>query len=680
MASTSRRIEDIIDPKTGFVRGTNRYIGGIVTSHGGMLARAQKKSNNGQDAQILDESLDNFKKPNSDLDVKQKICKAGETVPIVFGKRVNNIGGIWIQPNLIKAGTESFVQKLLYVISQGDIAGTPSKATTYTGLNKLTFLDNASSITLTNIYNSPATLAASPTTCPINGTGLFCGNDIYTFLNPVVKSSGSSLERGIDLAADFAGFKDLTIGSGDTSNTTFLATFQVFDSETGTNVTTAYFNAIGLPSTTEFRFNARFDSNFNIIGGRTVGTVDTTFAALEPPLTGSALSSVLQVSGGRTLFTFKWTVTSLDNQTNTSNPATTGTLEGIQQEVTISNNSTLQNSSNNNSSFADITFLATSGTLYQEPSSGTFPTTTKQLYIFYDQGVKVDLYSAGLSGSNYTNAASNQFIDLAMYLFKIYKKVDGTNTADIVAPVKISNLQSLSSFCSNNNMFFNGIVSKSVNIVEFISTFAPYYFLAFLSVGGRYEFAPLLPINNSNQIDTTAITPVVTFTETNIIPGSFKKDFFSVEDRRNFIANCIYTQCTPTDVARRKTVSVKLTATDLDSPTEQFDMSDCCEDVNHAILYAKYELARRKHSTHNISFATTLLTTSVIPTNIIKVQLQRKNSVGDDRTEIEYYQITSITYDNNGVSNVEATHFPLNTSNIAVISNEVTSGSFTILQ
>lgn len=133
-------------------------------------------------------------------------------------------------------------------------------------------------------------------------------------------------------------------------------------------------------------------------------------------------------------------------------------------------------------------------------------------------------------------------------------------------------------------------------------------------------------------------------------------------------------------MARRKTVSVKLATTDLDAPTEQFDMSDCCEDVNHAILYAKYHLARRKHSTHSISFATTLLTTSVIPTNIIKVQLQRKNSVGDDRTEIEYYQITDITYDNNGISNVEAVHFPLNNSNISLISNEITTGSFTVLQ
>lgn len=677
--SSSRPISEIIDPKTGFVKGTNKYIGGIVTSRTALLARSQRKGKSGQDGLILDESLDNFKKPNADLDVKQKIAKAGETVPIVFGKRANNIGGVWIQPSLVKAGSTSFVQKLLYVISQGEIASSPDKSTTYTGLKKLIFLDNASSITLTNIYNSAATLASAPTTCPINSAGLYCGNDIYSYLDPIVKSSGSTLELPLDLR-NASGITTKTHGTGDTTNTTFLVTLQVFDAETGANITTSYFNFVGISPTTTFIFNANYDSNFNVIGGKAVGTIDTSFSSLTPPPTGSDLQNLLQVSGGRTVFVFKNTVTSVNNQTNTSNPASTGTLDGVQAEKLVSNNATTQNSSNNNSSFADITFLATSGTLYEEPSSGTFPTTTKQLYVFYNEGVKVDLYSLGLSGSNYNVGASNQFIDLAMYLFKIYKKIDGTNTADIVAPVKLTNLQSLSTFCTNNNMFFNGIISKSVNIIEFISTYAPYYFLAFLSVGGRYEFAPILPINNSNQIDQTAITPVVTFTESNILPNSLEKKYFSVEDRRNFIANCVYTNCVPTEVARRKTVSVKLTSTDLDAPTEQFDMSDCCVDVNHAILYAKYELARRKHSTHSISFATTLLTTSVIPTDIIKIQLQRKNSVGDDRTEIEYYQITDITYDNNGISNVEAVHFPLNNSNVSVISNEIINGSFTVLQ
>ena len=72
--STSRPISEVIDPKTGFVKGTNRYIGGIVTSKGGFALRQQRKSTNGQDGLILDESLDNFKKPNADLDIKQKIA------------------------------------------------------------------------------------------------------------------------------------------------------------------------------------------------------------------------------------------------------------------------------------------------------------------------------------------------------------------------------------------------------------------------------------------------------------------------------------------------------------------------------------------------------------------------------------------------------------------------------
>ena len=683
MTSSSRKISNLINSR-GFVKGTNRYIGGVVTSRGGLIkAQSQKKSQVGQDAQILDESLENFKKPNSDLDVSQKIAKTGETVPIVFGKRVNNIGGVWMQPSLIKAGTATYVQKLLYVISQGEIVSSPTKSRSFTGLRKLSFLDDTS-ITLTHIYSTAASLATSPNSCPISGTGLFCGNDIYTYLDPIYKaSSGSNLQNRPDFEKDYYGIKYKTLGTGDTNQITFVMSLQVFDAETGANVTTAYQNYIG-SSDMQFGFNQRFE-NGSFAGGNPVGTIvdfngQFNNGALFAPLTGTNLANLKQVSGGRTKFIFKWTHVITYNPVIPGQPASTGTLEGIQQENTIGTSTVIQNTSNNNSSFADITFLATSGNLYETPSSGTFPSTTKQLYIFYEQGVKVDLFSAGLSGSSYTQGASNQFIDLAMYLFKLYKKIDGNNTATIVAPVELSNLQSLSTFCTNNSMFFNGIISKSVNIVDFITQTSPYYFLSFLSVGGKYQFAPILPINGSNQIDTTALTPTMTFTEANIIQGSFNKGYLSVEDRREFIANCIYTECIPTEVARRKTVSVRFSTSALDAPTEQFDMSDFCADVNHAILYAKYELARRKHSTHVINFSTPLLTTTLIPTNIIKLQLQRKNSVGDDRTEIEYYQVSSITYDDDGVSNIEAAHFPLDTNNKSEISLEITTGTFTVLQ
>ena len=98
------------------------------------LAQQQKNAKIGQDLNIIDESLQNFKKPNSDLDVKQRIASTGETVPIVFGKRVNNIGGVWVQPSLLKAGTFEFRQSYLFAISQGEIVGTPSKGTSYTGI------------------------------------------------------------------------------------------------------------------------------------------------------------------------------------------------------------------------------------------------------------------------------------------------------------------------------------------------------------------------------------------------------------------------------------------------------------------------------------------------------------------------------------------------------------------
>ena len=655
----------------------------FIKNFSAFSAQSQRKSNVADDSFVLDESLENIKKPNADLDVSQKIAKAGETVPLVFGKRANNIGGIWLQPSIIKAGTQSFVQKLLFVISQGEIVSSPEKSKAFTGLNKIAFTSNASSISLSHIYNSAATLAANLNSCPINSAGLYCGNDIYTYLSELHKPSGDHFEKSADYEKDYLGYRMKTFGTGDTSNIVFFVTRQVFDAETGANVTNAWATYTGYPANQQFSINQSYNSSTGRYQGRAVGTVESFFGSnntLLAPLSGSNLAALKQVSGGRTKFVFKYTFVSITNQHDTQLPASTGTLDGVQGEFTIGTSATIQNTSNNNSSFADITFLASSGNLYETPASGTFPTTTKQIYIFYEQGVKVDLYSAGLSGSSYTQGASNQFIDLAMHLFKLYKKIDGNNTANIVAPVKISNLQALSTFCTNNSFFYNGVISKAVNIVEFISKISPYFFLSFLSVGGKYEFSPILPINNSNQLETGAISPVMTFTETNIIQETFSKQYLSVEEKRNFVANCIYTNCIPTEVARRKTVSVKFTTTDLDAPTEQFDMSDFCTDANHAIQYAKYELSKRKHTTHTISFSTPLITTSLIPTNIIKLQTVRNNSVGDNRTEIEYYQITSISYDTNGVSNIEASHFPLNNSNVSQITNELLTGSYTVLQ
>ena len=58
MGSTVRNISDLLDNK-GFVRGTNRYIGGVVTSRGGLgKARSQDKS------KVNQNNNENIKEPS----------------------------------------------------------------------------------------------------------------------------------------------------------------------------------------------------------------------------------------------------------------------------------------------------------------------------------------------------------------------------------------------------------------------------------------------------------------------------------------------------------------------------------------------------------------------------------------------------------------------------------------
>ena len=97
---------------------------------------------------------------------------------------------------------------------------------------------------------------------------------------------------------------------------------QVFDAETGDNVTTAYQTFIGV-SNMEFSYNQRY-SGSTLVGGKTVGTIEDFVAEnsgqLLPPINAttvaagdysqSILDGLLAISGGRTKFIFKYTFVS----------------------------------------------------------------------------------------------------------------------------------------------------------------------------------------------------------------------------------------------------------------------------------------------------------------------------------------------------------------------------------
>jgi len=629
-----------------------------------------------------DRSPSNRKTPNADLGEQQKIATAGETVPILFGKRVSNKGGVWIQPSLVKAGSYFFKGSFLFPISQGEIVSSPVKHRVWIGLRNMAFLTDQT-ITISNIYNSAATLAGSPGTCPVLGAGMYCGSETYSYLTEVFSTSGTQTAREDWIGTSYYGFRRVAKGTGDTTNTAFRATVEIFDNVTGADLTSAYWAYLGLPTTTQVLTNAVVTSTGIITGGYGIGIVQDYIDGTNIPA-GTALGyiappdPVLAAIGSSGSVTWKYTATTIDNQINPSLPATTGTLDGVQEEFVISKYANPSSTPTaDNSSYADITFLKVVGDIYDPPEEGSYPTTTRQLSIYYEQGVKVNLYSVNASGS--TQGASNQLVDLAMYLFTILKRNTAGTTPDVAAPILTSNLPTIASFCNQYSLHFNGIISESLNVIELIGETAPFFLLSFLSTGGQYRFAPVLPINGSQQINLSALTAAATFTEEEILPGSFGKTYISAADKTDVNCVLLYRENDPDAIGTQQTVQVRYSGVTLDAPPEQFDMTDFCSNRDHAIIYAKHYLARRKYTAHIIDFETTLDTTGLIPTDIIKIERQRISSAGDNRTETDYYQITSIDHNTDGTTSIEASQFPVNGSMVPIISNEVVNGSFTVI-
>lgn len=641
-----------------------------------LAARAQKKSPVGESAVANDNLPTKSKKPQPDISKEQTVATAGDTVPIVFCKRVSNAGGTWIQPPMIKTGSNNFVGSFLYVISQGEMASSPAKHYAWVGNRNIKFLPDQT-ITLTHYYETVSTLAAATNTCPINSGNIYCGLNTYSYLEALVKA-GTDTFRVPDSKNFYNRRRTITRGTGDTTNAVFKTSFAsltIFDNATGADVTATVFTALGItsPATTFQYYNLNFATNIPFAAG-TISTIPS--SGLTAP--NAAAWTTLGLTGAPT---FVYENIALVNPYNTALPASTGTLEGTQREWFLSEyaDPAAPPSTADYTNFADITFLEINGNIYDAPEDGTYPTTTRQICLYYENGVNVDLYSGGLVSGQYAVGPSNQFVDFAMLLFTQLKRANGSATFDIAMPIHVTNMQNLATFANQYGLHFNGMLEQSVNVIDYISSTAPFFLLSFISVGGQYRLEPLLPLNGSYAIKTTAITPVIVFDEDNILPGSYSKVYFNLDERRNVRVSLLWREADPLIIGIQRTTSIRYTATVSDAPIVQYDMTDFCTSAAHATMYGKYELARRKHSTHSISLQTSLITTALKPADIIEVQRQRVNSAGDSRTEIDHYQVTDIKHETFGITSITAEHFPLDANDVSVISDEILNGSFEVI-
>jgi hypothetical protein len=633
-----------------------------------LAARAEKAS-----LKVTNDALPTkSKKPQTDLSKQQVISAAGDTIPIIFCKRVNTIGGAWVQPPMIKTGTNNFIGSFLYVISQGEMDSNPNKHYSWVGTNNIKFLADQT-ITLTHYYESIETLESAINTCPITSGNIYCDLNSYSYILANITTGNVTYRLPDDIRTNYWRTRQITYGTGDVTNARFQLFFSdltVYDNITGADITTTYLTNIGItnPASTKVTFISHGAGQF--------------FSNPSPfPTYNSPDPTFFDIFGSTGSITYVYENITINNQFNVALPVSTGTLTSIRTEIHISkySNPNAPLATADYTNFADITFLEINGNIYDPPTEGSFPTSTKQISLYYDNGINVDLYSGGLISGQYANGPSNQFVDLAMHLFTLIKRANGSTTSDIALPMDVTNFTILANFCTNTGLLFNGIVDQSINIIDYISKTAPFFLLIFISSNGQYSLKPALPLNASNLIKSTALTPSEIFNEANIIPGSFSKTFFNLEERRNVSISLMWREVNPTVIGLQRTTTVRYPTSSIDVITVQYDMTDFCTSAAHAIIYGKYELARRKYSTHSISFASPLLTNNLLPSDIIKVERQRINSVGDNRSEENWYQIINIKHQPSGSSIIQAEHFPVNASNIAIISNEVLNGTFEVI-
>ena len=167
-------------------------------------------------------------------------------------------------------------------------------------------------------------------------------------------------------------------------------------------------------------------------------------------------------------------------------------------------------------------------------------------------------------------------------------------------------------FCNANQLYWDGVISNTSNVREFLFSQAGYQLLDFTILGGQFSLYPSLPFKSDYTIDFDAKAGAsnfqikALFTDGNV--RNFRTTFLSPEERQLFIAELKYRQEKRNGFPETKLTRVRLADFEggyYRDPVEVFDMTQFCTTRDHAIKFAKYALRTRQLVDHSVSFETT---------------------------------------------------------------------------
>ena len=291
----------------------------------------------------------------------------------------------------------------------------------------------------------------------------------------------------------------------------------------------------------------------------------------------------------------------------------------------------------------------------------------RQVHCFIRGGVRVQRLIDSVTGP------SNNVADLLLYLLRNCSKVPDAmiDTAD--------SFPAAATFTNANGFWFNGIVSQSTNLLDWVNDTLPYFLLRQTRIGGKEALVPLLPTNADGTINTGPVDWAFTFTSEHVIPGSFEIIYTPLADRKPFCALALWRQQDDLGIPVMRTAEVRYAGTAIDGPFEQHDLSKFCASENHAVKVGAYIVSPRKHITHRLRLGVKpdAYNPTLAAGDLVRVTLERAPSTGPSSLHDYLYEVDRIGKSVSGEVLLELTHFPVDANGASVVAQEVAAATGT---
>jgi hypothetical protein len=309
-----------------------------------------------------------------------------------------------------------------------------------------------------------------------------------------------------------------------------------------------------------------------------------------------------------------------------------------------------------------------SGGSYRGMSTGSFINSApegdtrwnRQVHMFIRGGMHVPrLLQSGVGPSN--NVA-----DLMLWLLR---KTGRTPEALI----DLDAFETAAQFTKQNDFRFDGVLSQSSNLEDFIAAHARYFLLSKSKRGGKVGIRSLLPTTPAGELLTSPVRPVYVFNEDSIIPGSFQITYMPLNERKPFCALMLWRQQPEDDIGLIRTTEVRYEGTALEGPYEQHDLSGFVASENHAVKVGTYILATRRYRTHTLRIKAlpAAFNATLSQGDIVQVVMRRQASSAAPGEHRYLYEVDRIGKTRTGEVSLDLIHFPVDRQGRSLVALEV---------